>query len=517
MKPMSLAAAFRRISGLTGLSRILGFLRDIAFAAFLGAGPAADAFLVALKLPNMFRRLTAEGALANAFVPSFAEARAGEGPGPAMRLAGEVQTTVLVALVVLVLIGEAMMPSVIALLAPGFVDTPGRLDAAVRLARVTFPYLPMISLVAFWAALANAHDRFSAAALMPVIFNICLIAGAVAIPVYGSASAGQPVAGSPMGDAAMPLALALLVAGGLQLVFMGGVLIRAGIMPGWHLPRLVPAARRMWRRFVTASAGAVAMQINLIVDLVLASLIGVGAISWLYYADRIVQLPLGVIGIALGTALLPRLSAQFRADDLAPVRQTLADAVTFASFFVLPASVALVMIGPDIITGLFRYGAFSMADAQASGLAVAAYAIGLPGHLLVKILQPAFYANHRPGLVLAVSVAMVTANIILSLSLMPHFGHVGLALATSISGILAAVALMVAAMRAGYVGALPGAILMRICAACGAMVAMLAGLDLLLPPVGAALRMAVLVGGGGTAFLITAILVRAVPRQLIRG
>jgi putative peptidoglycan lipid II flippase len=259
------------------------------------------------------------------------------------------------------------------------------------------------------------------------------------------------------------------------------------------------------------------MQINLIVDLVLASLIGVGAISWLYYADRIVQLPLGVIGIALGTALLPRLSAQFRADDLAPVRQTLADAVTFASFFVLPASVALAMIGPDIITGLFRYGAFSMADAQASGLAVAAYAIGLPGHLLVKILQPAFYANHRPGLVLAVSVAMVTANIILSLSLMPHFGHVGLALATSISGILAAVALMVAAMRAGYVGALPGAILMRICAACGAMVAMLAGLDLLLPPVGAALRMAVLVGGGGTAFLITAILVRAVPRQLIRG
>ena len=233
MKPMSLAAAFRRISGLTGLSRILGFLRDIAFAAFLGAGPAADAFLVALKLPNMFRRLTAEGALANAFVPSFAEVRDADGSGPAMRLAGEVQTTLLLVLTGLVVIGEIMMPSVIALLAPGFVETPDRLDTAVRLARVTFPYLPMISLVAFWAALANADDRFSAAALMPVIFNICLIAGAVLIPVYGSASAEQLVAGAPMGERAMPLALGLLVAGVLQLVFMGAVLIRAGIMPAW--------------------------------------------------------------------------------------------------------------------------------------------------------------------------------------------------------------------------------------------------------------------------------------------
>ncbi len=517
MKPMSLAAAFRRISGLTGLSRILGFLRDIAFAAFLGAGPAADAFLVALKLPNMFRRLTAEGALANAFVPSFAEVRDADGSGPAMRLAGEVQTTLLLVLTGLVVTGEIMMPSVIALLAPGFVETPDRLDAAVRLARVTFPYLPMISLVAFWAALANAHDRFSAAALMPVIFNICLIAGAVLIPVYGSASAEQLVAGAPMGERAMPLALGLLVAGVLQLVFIGAVLIRAGIMPAWYLPQLAPAARRMWRRFVTASAGAVAMQINLIVDLVLASLIGVGAISWLYYADRIVQLPLGVIGIALGTALLPRLSAQFRADDLAPVRQTLADAMTFASFFVLPASVALVMIGPDIITGLFRYGAFSMADAHASGVALAAYAIGLPGHFLVKILQPAFYADHRPGLVLGVSVAMVATNIILSLSLMPHFGHVGLALATSISGLLAAVALMAAALRAGYVGALPGAILVRILACCGMMAAALAGIDLVMPMVSGVLRMAVLVGGGGAAFLITAFVLRAVPRQLIRG
>ena len=185
MRAMSLAAAFRRISGLTGISRILGFLRDVAFAAFLGAGPAADAFLVALKLPNMFRRLTAEGALANAFVPTFADLRSSDSHASAMRLAGEVQTTLMFALLALVVMAEWHMPAIIGVLAPGFVDTPDRMEAAVDLARVTFPYLPMISLVAFWAALANAHDRFSAAALMPVIFNICLIAGALALPFWG--------------------------------------------------------------------------------------------------------------------------------------------------------------------------------------------------------------------------------------------------------------------------------------------------------------------------------------------
>ena len=187
MRAMSLAAAFRRISGLTGISRILGFLRDVAFAAFLGAGPAADAFLVALKLPNMFRRLTAEGALANAFVPTFADLRSSDSHASAMRLAGEVQTTLMFALLALVVMAEWHMPAIIGVLAPGFVDTPDRMEAAVDLARVTFPYLPMISLVAFWAALANAHDRFSAAALMPVIFNICLIAGALALPFWGGA------------------------------------------------------------------------------------------------------------------------------------------------------------------------------------------------------------------------------------------------------------------------------------------------------------------------------------------
>lgn len=517
MRQMSFAAAFRRISGLTGMSRLLGFGRDIAFAAFLGAGLAADAFLVALKLPNMFRRLTAEGALANAVVPSFAEIRSADGNGAAMRLAGEVQTTLMIALLLLVLVAEIFMPSIISFLAPGFADMstsddmPGRFDVAVDLARITFPYLPMISLVAFWAAIANAHDRFSAAALLPVIFNICLIIGALALPFWDRAM-GDILTVRPV-----PLALALLVAGILQLAIMGMVLYRAGIMPGWHWPRLLPPARRMWRRFVTASAGAVAIQINLVVDLVLASLLGVGAISWLYYADRIVQLPLGVIGIALGTALLPRLSAQFREQDRQPARQTLADAILFAAFLVLPASVALAMIGPQIITGLFRYGAFSMSDALASGMALAIYAVGLPGHLLLKILQPAFYAAFRPGLVLAVSVAMVAVNIGLSITLMQIYGHLGLAMATSASGIFAAATLMIISIRSGYVGTLPISGLLRILAACAVMALAIVVIDRLLPPAAGWLVMAALVGGGGGAFLLAAWGLRAIPHKLLRG
>ena len=257
-----LARAFRQISGLTGLSRILGFGRDVVFAAFLGAGLAADAFVVALKLPNMFRRLTAEGAMANAFVPAYASMREAGGDRAATSLAGEVQTTLFVALCGLVVLGEIFMPEIISVLAPGFVDTPDRMDAAIALARVTFPYLPLISLAAFWAALANAHGRFMVAAALPLIFNICMIGGALVIPM---------ASGWLAAERAMPIAAALLIAGALQLAAMGLLLRRRKLMPRWRLPRLGGASRAMWRTFGVASAGGVVMQVNLVIDLVLAS------------------------------------------------------------------------------------------------------------------------------------------------------------------------------------------------------------------------------------------------------
>lgn len=507
MSAPSLAGAFRQIGGLTAISRILGFVRDIVFAAFLGAGPAADAFLVALKLPNMFRRLTAEGAMANAFVPAYTEARQKDGATAASDLAGEAQTTLMLVLVAFVVLGEIFMPTVISVLAPGFADTPERMAAAVTLARVSFPYLPMISLVAFWSAIANAEGRFMTAAAMPVLFNLCLVGGALVIPV---------ATGWLAVERAMPLAAALILAGLLQLGVMAVMLSRAGRMPRWRLPRFGAAIRRMWKKFTVASAGAVIMQANLVVDLVLASLLPVGAISWLYFADRLAQLPLGVIGIALGTALLPRLSAQIRGGERDAARQSLADAVQLAAFLVLPAAAALIIIAPQIIAGLFQHGAFTSAAVTASATALAAYAIGMPAHVMVKILQPAFYADGRPGFVLGVSVAAVASNIALSLSLMPVLGHVGLALATSASGFVAAIALAVALARGRALGLPPVGALLRILFATGVMALVL---FLARPATGdlsGVVSLALLVAGGGASYVIVALVVGAVPRHLLR-
>ena len=507
MSAQPLARAFRQIGGMTAASRLLGFGRDIVFAALLGAGPAADAFLVALKLPNMFRRLTAEGALANAFVPAFAAARQDDGDEAAMALAGETQTTLVLVLVALVILGEIFMPSIIGVLAPGFAETPDRMAAAVSLARITFPYLPMISLVAFWSAIANADGRFMTAAAVPIIFNLCLIAGALMIPVADGWLAGEK---------AKPLAVALLAAGVLQMGMMARLLRRTKRMPSWRWPRLAAPVRRMWRQFSVASAGAVAMQVNLIVDLVLASLLPVGAISWLYFADRVAQLPLGVIGVALGTALLPRLSAQLRARDGAAARQSLAEAIQLAAFLVLPAAVALITIAPQITGGLFGYGAFSEAAITASAAALMAYAIGMPAHIMVKIMQPAFYAGGRGGFVLGVSIAAVAANIALSLSLMPFLGHVGLALATSLSGLFAATALAVALARRGQLQLPAAGLILRICLASAAMLAVLLAVSGILPGLPAAAELAILVAAGGGSYLAVAAGLGAVPRQLLR-
>lgn len=504
----SLGRAFGQIGILTAGSRVLGLGRDIVFAIFLGAGPAADAFLVALKLPNMFRRLSAEGALTNAFVPSYAATMEAADEKAARRLAGEVQTLLVMVLLALVIVFEIMMPVVVSLLAPGFVDTPERFAAAVDLARVTMPYLPMISLVAFWAAIANAHDRFIPGAAMPVLFNICLIAGALLVPL---------ATGLTNVERALPIAWALLAAGSVQLVTMYLVLHRRGILPDFVMSlRVSSRARQMWRKFIPAAGGALAMQMNLIVDLVLASMLQVGAISWLYYADRVAQLPLGIVGIALGTALLPRLSKAEAAGHPDAVRSALTEAMELGGFLVVPAVAALLVLALPIVQGLFAHGAFTLADAQMASFALMAYAIGLPGFVLVKILQPAFYAAGQPGLVLRISLVMVAVNIVGSLLLMGPFGHAGLAMATAASGLLAAAIMLVILARRDRLGTAMLRPLARILLASLIMVLALSGLTMWLPFDNPVLRLALYVGGGSVVYFGAAILLRAVPSGLFR-
>jgi len=504
----SLGRAFGQIGILTAGSRVLGLVRDIVFAIFLGAGPAADAFLVALKLPNMFRRLSAEGALTNAFVPSYAATMEAADEKAARRLAGEVQTLLVMVLLALVIVFEIMMPVVVSLLAPGFVDTPERFAAAVDLARVTMPYLPMISLVAFWAAIANAHDRFIPGAAMPVLFNICLIAGALLVPL---------ATGLTNVERALPIAWALLAAGSVQLVTMYLVLHRRGILPDFVMSlRVSSRARQMWRKFIPAAGGALAMQMNLIVDLVLASMLQVGAISWLYYADRVAQLPLGIVGIALGTALLPRLSKAEAAGHPDAVRSALTEAMELGGFLVVPAVAALLVLALPIVQGLFAHGAFTLADAQMASFALMAYAIGLPGFVLVKILQPAFYAAGQPGLVLRISLVMVAVNIVGSLLLMGPFGHTGLAMATAASGLLAAAIMLVILAQRDRLGTAMLRPLARILLASLIMVLALSGLTMWLPFDNPVLRLALYVGGGSVVYFGAAILLRAVPSGLFR-
>ena len=296
MASKTLFSAFRQISGLTAVSRMLGFIRDVVFAHYLGAGAATDAFLVAFKLPNLFRRLTAEGALTNAFLPSYSLARQQKSEQTAIILAAEVQTALFVGLCLIVLVMELFMPFIVGGLAPGFKATSDRLDAAVDMARLTMPYLPMISLVALWAALLNSQDSYFGGAFAPVILNVCLIGGAFCVPfVQEQLDLSAALLG-------MPIAFGVLLAGAGQMILLQQQLRHQRIPVPLFRFSLSVEARKMWFSFIPAALGAGVIQINLLVDLVLASLLATGSISWLYFADRLAQLPLGLVGIAMGTA-----------------------------------------------------------------------------------------------------------------------------------------------------------------------------------------------------------------------
>ncbi len=434
---MALVRSLATVGGYTGISRILGFLRDILIAAALGTGPVADAFFVAFRLPNLFRRLFAEGAFNAAFVPLFAR-RLEEGGQAAARAFAEHSLAVLLSFVLaLSALAMAFMPWLMYLLAPGFAAEPEKFDLAVELSRITFPYLLFMALVALFGGVLNSLYHFAAAAAAPILLNVIFIAALVLV---------LPLTGHP----GQVLAWSVAAAGTGQFLLLAVAAHRAGMDLRLPRPRLTPGVKRLLRLMGPGIASAGAMQINLMVGTIIASL-QAGAVSYLYYADRVYQLPLGLIGVAFGVVLLPELARKLRAGAEGEAMTSLNRGLELASLLTLPATVALLVIPWPIVIVLFERGAFDRAASDATAWALAAYGGGLPAFVLIKLLQPAFYAREDTMTPLKMALIGVAANVALSLVLFwllrgAGFGHVGLALATSLSAWLT-VFLLGAALR----------------------------------------------------------------------
>jgi putative peptidoglycan lipid II flippase len=422
---MNLARAIATVGGFTLLSRVTGFARDLLIAAMLGAGPVADAFFVAFKLPNFFRRLTGEGALTVAFVPMFAGAVEAEGRKAALAFAAEVQAVLLAFLLAFLLAVEITMPWVLLAIAPGFAGDPERYALAVELTRITFPYLPLISLVALWGGILNSLDRFWAMAAAPILLNLVLIAALLA--------AADLVAADLVATPGHALAWGVPAAGLVQALFLAETCRRAGALPVFRWPRLTPEVRRLFKLMLPAALGAGVVQINLLIDVMLASLLPAGAVSFLYYADRVVQLPLGVVGVAIGTALLPMLARQVRSGDETSAIDTQNRALEIGLLLTLPAAAALAVIADPLTAVLFERGRFTAADSAATAAAMAAFALGLPAFVAIKAFQPGFFARRDTATPVKVAMVGVAANLAFNLALMPLYGHVGIALSTTLA------------------------------------------------------------------------------------
>ncbi len=404
----------------TMASRVLGFARDMLIAATLGAGPVADAFFVALRLPNLFRRLFGEGAFNAAFVPAFSGLLAAEGPQAARQFAAEAFAAMIFWLGALTVAGEILMPQLMAGLAPGFTAIPAKFALAVELSRITFPYLILICLVALVSGMLNGLERFTAASASYVLFNVILI-GCLLWPTPYLPTAGHALAWGVTASGVAQLGLLLWAAR------------RAGMPLTLPRPRLTPQMRLLFRRMAPGLVGAGVTQLNLAIDVIIASLLPPGTVSLLYYADRVNQLPLGVIGTAVGTALLPLLSRQVRAGEGPAAIGTLNRAMEYALFLTLPATLALIVLAWPIMFVLFGRGAFDAESVRLSAQSLVAYAVGLPAFVLVKVLAPGFFARGDTATPVKIGMAAVVLNLALNLAFMLPLRHIGPALATSLA------------------------------------------------------------------------------------
>jgi putative peptidoglycan lipid II flippase len=424
------------VGGYTLLSRLTGFARDIMLAAILGAGPVADAFFIAFRLPNHFRAIFAEGAFNAAFVPAYAHVHGEKGQASASLFADRIFTLLLASQVVLLILAWLFMPQAMTVLAPGFTDDPAQRGLAIDLTRITFPYLLLITLVTLYGGMLNVMQRFASAAAASIFLNIAMMATLALVAFFPTA-----------GHAA---AWGVLISGFLQYFLLAGDLARHGGLPRFAPLKLNEDIRAFFGALGPATLGSMGTQVAMFADTIIATFLPAGAISALYYADRLNQLPIGVIGIAVGTVLLPEMSRRLSANDHVGAMEQQRRAFDFTLLFSVPFVAAFVAV-PDVITrAMFARGAFTKGDAAAAGATLAAYAVGLIPFVLIRSAVSTFYARKDTATPVKASLTGLAVNVVLKLLLMGSLAQVGLALATAVGAWINLLLVLGFAVARGY-------------------------------------------------------------------
>ena len=424
------------VGGYTLLSRLTGFARDIMLAAILGAGPVADAFFVALRLPNHFRAIFAEGAFNAAFVPAYAHVHGERGEASARLFADRIFTLLLLSQVVLLIVAWLFMPQAMRVLAPGFSDDAEQRKLAIELTRITFPYLLLITMVTLYGGMLNVMHRFASAAAAPVFLNLAMMMTLALAAFFPSA-----------GHAA---AWGVLISGFLQYFLLAGDLARHGGLPRFAPLRLDEDVRAFFRALGPATLGSMGTQVALFADTIIATFLPAGALSALYYADRLNQLPIGVIGIAIGTVLLPEMSRRLTANDHAGAARAQRRAFDFTLLFSVPFVAAFLTVPDVIMRAMFARGAFSKADAVTAGATLAAYAVGLVPFVMIRSAVATFYARKDTATPVKAALSGVAVNVALKVALMGTMAQIGLALATAVGAWINLLLVLGFAVRRGY-------------------------------------------------------------------
>jgi putative peptidoglycan lipid II flippase len=508
---MNLLKALAAVSSMTLLSRILGFVRDAIIARVFGAGMLTDAFFVAFKIPNLLRRLFAEGAFSQAFVPILAEYKNRQGHDATQTLVNQVGTALTLALVGVALLGVVGAPWVAYVSAPGFRADPDKFALTVTLLRITFPYIIFISLVALAAGILNTHSKFSVPAFAPVLLNVAMIVAALWLAPYFD----PPV---------LALGWGVALGGVLQLAWMLPHLLKIRMLPRPTRHFDDPGLRRVLRLMAPATLGVSVAQISLLINTIFASFLISGSVSWLYYADRLMEFPAGMLGVALGTILLPSLARHYADDNPGDYSKLLDWGLRLTLLLALPAAAALAVLAVPLISTLFHYGAFTANDVAMTQRALVAYSLGLVGLILVKVLAPGFYARQNIRTPVKVAIFTLVATQMMNLAFIIPLGHAGLALAIGLGACLNAGLLLHLLKKHGIYQPQPGWVgyFLRVLLAVSLMAAMLfyamgesqwwlaAGfLDRVI-------RLSLLVGGGIVLYFAALGLMGFRPRQFAR-